>query len=222
MSSLMTGMIWRAKGLQGVERLILLAIADEADSMGNCHLELEMLARKVDMDFEQFMVQITKLSSKKYIAASDAINGHWVGLKVSHLTAMAKSGSVPTPPPLEPPKSATTGLKPLRSRVLEEGKKYRDKQEAKEKKPRARNPLWDALVEVMGAPATKSETSDFAKTVKELAEAGAKPEDIAGFKAFWDREYTGATCTHRCYRQHWGKYATVLKNRVSNSNVLDL
>lgn len=220
MSSLMTGMIWKAKGLQGVERLVLLAIADEADSCGNCHLELEILARKVDMGFEQFMVQLTKLSSRKCIAVSDAINGHWIGLKVSHLTSMANSGQTATLPPLEPPKSATTGLKPLRSRVLEEGKKYRDKQEAK--KPRARNPLWDALVEVMGAPATKSETSDFAKTVKELNEAGAKPEDIAGFKSWWDREYTGATCTHRCYRQHWGKYATVLVKRVSNSNVLDL
>lgn len=220
MSSLMTGMIWRAKGLQGVERLILLAIADEANSMGECHLSLQVLARKVDMELEAFMVQITKLSSKNYIKVSHRVDEDYADLWISNLTAMAKSGQTATPPPLETPKSATTGLKPLRSRVLEEGKKYRDKQEAK--KPRPRNLIWDALVEVMGAPVTSSEISDFAKTVKELNEAGAKPEDIAGFKAFWDREYTGATCTHRCYRQHWGKYATVLKNRVSNSNVLDL
>ena len=220
MSSLMTGMIWKARGLQGVERLILLAIADEANSMGDCYLELQMLARKVDMDFELFMVQCTKLSSKNYVTVSTAANGDYTRLGISTLTAMAKSGSVPAPPPLESPKSATTGLKPLRSRVLLEGEKYRAKKEQKQTRPR--NVIWDALVEAIGAPLTKSETSDFAKTVKELTEAGAKPEDLAGFKAWWDREYTGASCTHRCYRQHYGKYATVLEKRVSKSNELDL
>lgn len=218
MSSLMTGMIWKAKGFTDSERLLLLAIADEANSYGECSVPLQMLARKADMSLDDLELGLSILSSKKCITQ----HLQTIQLAVPHLTSLQKPAYTATPPPLETPKSATTGLKPLRSRVLEEGKKYREKQEKKQAKPRARNPLWDALVEVMGAPATKSETSDFAKTVKELAEAGAKPEDIAGFKAFWDREYTGATCTHRCYRQHWGKYATVLKNRVSNSNVLDL
>lgn len=219
MSSLMTGMIWKAKGLQGVERLILLAIADEATSMGSCIIQGEVLARKVDMELEAFMVQLTKLSSKNYITVG--VGG--VGLVVSTLTAMAKPVYAAPQPPLEnPQESATTGLKPLRSRVLLEGKKYKEKQDRKATVPRPRNVIWDALVEAIGAPLTKSETSDFAKTVKELTEAGAKPEDLAGFKAWWDREYTGATCTHRCYRQHYGKYATVLTQRVSKSNELDL
>lgn len=222
MSSLMTGMVWRAKGLQGVERLILLAVADEANSLGECYLELQMLARKVDMDFEQFMVQCTKLSSKNYITVSTAANGDYTRLGISTLTAMAKSVHAAPQPPLESPKSATTGLKPLRSRVLLEGKKYKEKQEQKQKEPRPRNLIWDALVAAIGAPLTKSETSDFAKTVKELNEAGAKPEDLAGFKAYWDKEYTGATCTHRCFRGHWGKYMEVLKKRSSKSNELDL
>ena len=213
MSSLMTGMIWKAKGFTDSERLLLLAIADEANSYGECSVPLQMLARKADMSLDDLELGLSILSSKKCITQ----HLQTIQLAVPHLTSLQKPAHTATPPPLESPSSTAPGLKPLRSRVLVE----KEKREAK-RKSRPRNLIWDALAATMGTPVTKSEQSDFAKTVKELIEAGASPEDIPGFKVWWDREYEKATCTHRCYRQHWGKYAAALAKRSSKSNELDV
>jgi hypothetical protein len=74
----------------------------------------------------------------------------------------------------------------------------------------ARKAIWDALALAAGVDVsglTRSAASDFAKTVKELVEAGAEPAQVADFARWWRQEYQSgpnpATLTHRCFRQHW-------------------
>lgn len=73
-------------------------------------------------------------------------------------------------------------------------------------KVRERNPTWDALSAACGAPATRNERSDFGDTVSQLAEVEATPEQIAGFPFWWRSKYPNAPLSHRCYRDHWGRY----------------
>jgi hypothetical protein len=73
---------------------------------------------------------------------------------------------------------------------------------------RERNVTWDGLAEIVGGPATKSERSDFAKTVRELEAARVTIDEIVGFARWWGRVFEGAPLTHRCYRSHLGKYRT--------------
>lgn len=81
------------------------------------------------------------------------------------------------------------------------------------------DPVWDALVEVCGAPATRSETSDFAKTVNEIRKVLAshvldQPYEalFKGMVAAADarrrefiRRYPTATFTHRVLRNRWNE-----------------
>lgn len=72
---------------------------------------------------------------------------------------------------------------------------------------RERNPTWDALATACGAPMTDNEESDFAKTVAQLRKVTATPEQIADFREWWFVEHgRDITITHRCYRDHWGRF----------------
>lgn len=80
---------------------------------------------------------------------------------------------------------------------------------APKRRPTARsNPLWDAVAEICGSPVTRNERSDFGETISQLHEAGATPEQVAGFGPWWWKTYPEANLTHRCLRGHWGKYLT--------------
>lgn len=84
---------------------------------------------------------------------------------------------------------------------------------APKKSAREQDEIWNAVVAAVGEPSTKSERSDFGKTVSELKDADATPEQIRGFPAWWRGHFPDAELTHRCLRLHWGKY------RNGNQNV---
>lgn len=71
---------------------------------------------------------------------------------------------------------------------------------------RSRNETWDALAALCGEPETASERGDFGKTVKELDEARASPAEIAAFGPWWWQHHPDAQLTHRCLRQHFGRF----------------
>ncbi len=71
---------------------------------------------------------------------------------------------------------------------------------------RPRNETWDALAALCGEPETASERGDFGKTVKELDEARASPDEIAAFGPWWWQHHPDAQLTHRCLRQHFGRF----------------
>jgi hypothetical protein len=79
------------------------------------------------------------------------------------------------------------------------------------------DPVWDALVAVCGAPATKSETTDFAKTVSEIRPLIPSTADCATITVAIDarrrefiRRYPTATFTHRVLRNRWNELRPVL------------
>lgn len=77
--------------------------------------------------------------------------------------------------------------------------------------PTARGALFTKICDLLGVDAdmlSRSERSDVNKTVKELAEVGIEPGALDGFPAWWSRTFPNTTLTHRCFRQHYAKYAS--------------
>ncbi len=76
------------------------------------------------------------------------------------------------------------------------------------KKQRARDPLWDAVCEAAGIDPNgmpRSQAADVGKTVRDLREVGAEPEQVRVARREWTRRFPGATFTHRVLRTHWGQ-----------------
>lgn len=212
MSDTMMALAWKAKGLNSNQKLLLLAMADEANSRGYIFgLADDLLMAKTGVGWEQgFYNQVfMSLQAKGLVDASGA------KLLLVPLTNASA-------PPHTPPSSDLAVTRATKERPEKSKTKTSTKKDSTIAVPRRRNSIWDALAAAVGEPLTKSEASDFGKSVRELSEAKAQPEQIAGFKPWWEREFPGASCTHRCFRQHWSKYITAVAKRSSQSNVLDL
>lgn len=68
---------------------------------------------------------------------------------------------------------------------------------------RARNPIWDALVEVFGEPSTDTSRSLRGKVCSSLTRAGATPDEILKRAKSWPRHFENATLTELALEKHW-------------------
>lgn len=73
----------------------------------------------------------------------------------------------------------------------------------KTRPPRTPNPVWDALSEWFGEPATRSEQTLRGRIVVSLSEAGATPELVHERCHAWARLFPGATLTQTALERHW-------------------
>jgi hypothetical protein len=76
---------------------------------------------------------------------------------------------------------------------------------------RARDPIWDALVTLMGyEPQTKNERSNWGACVKQLKEADATPGEVARRGANYRAHYSDEIdLTPNALVKHWGELASV-------------
>ena len=77
------------------------------------------------------------------------------------------------------------------------------------RKPRARDPMFDAIVTACGwgqMKLTRSEAGRVAKAKKELLEVGAIPELVLAFGDDWNRLYAGASITPQGLAANWSDY----------------
>ncbi len=78
------------------------------------------------------------------------------------------------------------------------------------KKPRPRDPIWDAWVEIWwptGVPASPQSRAAINRQVKDLKDMGAKPEQILQRITAWPDKFDGITCTPEAVVKHWGVLA---------------
>jgi HTH domain len=124
-----------------------------------------------------------------------------------------------TPPCADPPLAGSVAGGPAgpRSKARGDGQlsltegldlpPERKREGERERKP---DPLWDALVEVVGtSPATRSECSDWGRTVKEIRAVGGTPDGIRfRAKEFRRRYGPHIDLTHRVFRNAWAFLGT--------------
>jgi hypothetical protein len=83
--------------------------------------------------------------------------------------------------------------------------------------PRPRDEIWDTLTEHFGEPRTKSERGRRNAAVRELRDAGARPDEIRTALEYCARTFTHFTEIAVC---SW--FTRALKEAESRSNVREL
>jgi hypothetical protein len=93
----------------------------------------------------------------------------------------------------------------------------------RERRPRARDDVWDALVEVFGfAPASKTQAHGKRnKAVKELKAHGATSEKIKAAADAWPRKFPGATLTDIALATHYPALLAAAPKRQTGMRPLD-
>lgn len=71
--------------------------------------------------------------------------------------------------------------------------------------PRARNPVWDALVVVFGEPTTDTARTLRGKMVASLGRAGATGADVVDRARSWPLHFPDATLTETALEKHWDR-----------------
>lgn len=198
--------VWDDQTLSGPRLLMMLALADYANEEGVCWPSLKSIQAKLRMSRTRAYDLLDQLK----------VGGHVVKQPDGrYQLACPENGTVPKTG-LSAPKSSRKRENPQTPLKVEPSIRETPLPQAagvgvqQELPSRARNVVWDALALATAAPQTKSETSDFAKTVKELTQTGATPEQIAGFAPWWMLTFPGASLTHRCYRLHWAAFLVSL------------
>lgn len=75
----------------------------------------------------------------------------------------------------------------------------------KDIKPTKRNPVWDALVDVFGAPTTESNRRLRGKIVRSLNAADATYDQVVERALSWPLHFPGATLTETALEKHWDR-----------------
>jgi hypothetical protein len=79
----------------------------------------------------------------------------------------------------------------------------------KERRPRARDPLYDALVAALGIDyerATGDQRRSLGQTTAQLRKAQAQPDELARWVTEWRRRNPRGQLTHMVIRHHWGDF----------------
>ena len=127
-----------------------------------------------------------------------------------------------TPPPDQPgtPPPDQPGTKELDPVELEETFAAAPQEGSPKWSKAERDLVWDALVKVVGEPKTRSETSDFGRTVSELravipreASAESVLAAMRGRAARWRQRFPDAAFNHRVLRNHWSELSTLAEGR---------
>lgn len=72
---------------------------------------------------------------------------------------------------------------------------------------RRRDEIWDTLVDLFGAPTTKSSRTNRGRVVASLRAAGATGEEILARAQRWPLHFESATLTENALEKHWDRLA---------------
>lgn len=187
--------VWDDSRLDGPRLLMMLALADHANDDGVCWPSKQALQKRTRKSQTRVYALIKELKEAGYITAALSDDSHFqIHIPENGIPENGKTDSRKRENPQTPLKEEPSKRTPIAP------------------KARERNPIWDAVCLAIYHDAdvklTKSEAGDVGKTVSELTQTGATPDDIAGFPRWWGETFPGAALTHRCLRLHFRRYMT--------------
>lgn len=164
---------------QGIERLILLVIADHCNSEGeHAFPRISVIARRANVSERTVKRRLADLVA---LGELEVVKRHGT----SSLYKIVFSGNETTSSEVEP---ITT---PKKTR-----------------KPRERNVIWDTLLDVCGVNpdnVNSSEASRYGRMVRVLNECNATPEEIRARAAVYQRKFPQATMTPSALVNRWSE-----------------
>jgi predicted transcriptional regulator len=166
---------------QGIERLILLVIADHCNSEGeDAFPRISVIARRANVSERTVKRRIQDLVS------------------LGELEVVKRNGTSNLY------KINTKGTQNEDVQKQEEAKPKKTKSLA----PRERNPIWDALLVTCGVDpnnVNSSEASRYGRMVRILKESNATPEEIQSRATVYRRKFPNATLTPTALVNRWSE-----------------
>lgn len=164
---------------QGIERLILLVIADHCNSEGeHAFPRISVIARRANVSERTVQRKLSDLVSL----------GELEVLKRQGTSSLYK---IVTPFGIDSESNTTPDIKPQ-----------------KVKKIRERNPVWDSLLEVCGVNpdnVNSSEAARYGRMVKLLNECNATPEEIKIRASVYQRKFPQVNMTPSALVNRWSE-----------------
>lgn len=164
---------------QGIERLILLVIADHCNSEGeDAFPRISVIAKRANVSERTVKRRLQDLVD---LGELKIVRRHGTSSLYKIVTSKKKSSSKNVVP-LEP--------------------------KTKKTKKRERNPIWDTLLEVCGVNPNKvnsTEASRYGRMVRILNESDATPEDIRVRAEIYKQKFAYATMTPTALVNRWSE-----------------
>lgn len=171
---------------QGIERLILLVIADHCNSEGeHAFPRISVIARRANVSERTVKRRLSDL------------------VALGELEVVKRQGTSSLYKIVFPGNEAT--MYENESTGQEVAPITKNK---KTRKPRERNPIWDTILEVCGVNpdnVNSSEASRYGRMVRVLNECSATPEDIRARAAVYQRKFPQATMTPSALVNRWSE-----------------
>jgi hypothetical protein len=136
-------------------------------------------------------------------------DGTWGWLTTVSETPSLGEPSLGNPGPDDPGSTNDGGT------MTEEQREISDEISPRLPQIRKPNPIWDALEDAFGEPRTAPERSRRGKTVKELREVGASPEQVAYAVKRHRSLWPAMTVTERSIVAHWSELVHAKKQEAA-------
>jgi predicted transcriptional regulator len=204
---------WEQPVTKAVNKLVLLALADHANSDGECWPSMKRIAERSDISPRHVSRAISELIDLGLVEKANRRRhgGEYRGWDYRILVQR-------TPASSGPPRPVTSGRprpSPADAGVRSEPPENRKEEPLADKPPesvrRKTDNLFDAVAKAClwdTASLTKSARGQLNKSVKELRDIGATEEQVGGKAAAYRRQYPNITLTPTALIKHWAGLAT--------------
>jgi hypothetical protein len=212
--------VWWSSAAKGSDLLVLLAMADNADSTSReCWPSIAYLAQKTRLSERGVRYVIRRLEKLGAIVLISDGTGRksntWRIEPVRQTLPVSEDGAnrqdsvrkpavASAPEPSVEPSVATVAIAPVSAK-------------------RAPDVIWDALEAELGRPATRNERGKRNNAVKQLRDVAASPDQVRDRCAEYRRRWPNASLTDQALVNHWTSLATEFDpHRVRNVTAADI
>jgi hypothetical protein len=217
---------WQQETPTASSKLVLLSLADHANSDGYCWPSMKRVAELSGLSVRQVSRIITELEALGLVskaARRRGDSGHyrgWTFVVGDHRTPATAGHERPVRQDADVRSDKTSASAQNRQENRQENPSRsgdeRQGNPSRRGKPRERDLLFEKVAEVCGsdlARLTNSERGRINKATADLRSAGATPEQVAVAATTWRRTYPNATLTPTALSAHWSTLVT-----TTNSN----
>jgi len=205
---------WQQQCPNPTAKLVLMALADHANSDGECWPAMKRIAQLTGVSARQVSTHVVTLEKLGYVTKGD--RRRWQGQLRGweyrvNVGVQATSGSllpVASGSPVHPPAEAHFRTEP--------SGKHQKETASPKSEVRKVDHLWDAVCkacEIAPKQLTRSGRGALNKAVSELREAGATPEQVAARAAAYRKAYPNAACTPMALTKHWAALSREAKTK---------
>ena len=205
---------WQQPCPNPTSKLVLMALADHANSDGECWPAMKRIAELTGVSSRQVSTHITDLERLGLISKGD--RRRWQGqlrgwdYRINLRKSDASGSTLPVASGSTASSPAEVGF---RSEPLENHQK---EPAAPSSQRRAVDHLFEAVCaacEIAPKQLTRSGRGALNRAVSELREAGATPDGVKARAAAYRKAYPNVTCTPMALSKHWASLAPESKRK---------